>query len=112
MWPKPDPQASQKIDALLAKEWKNAGIEPNKPVSDEVFLRRIYLDLIGRIPTHKEALAFLASKESDKRAKLIDTLLASEGYVNHFYNYWADILRINTGMPAGQNIVPFYIDWV
>ncbi|MFZ4766821.1 MAG: DUF1549 domain-containing protein, partial [Roseimicrobium sp.] len=85
--------ASQKIDAILAKEWKAAKVSPNKPASDEVFLRRVYLDVTGRIPTYQEALAFLNSKDASKRAKLIDQLLNSEGYVSHFFNYWADVLR-------------------
>lgn len=104
--------ASKKIDNILAAEWKAEGIEPNAPISDEVFLRRVYLDVVGRIPSYQEATEFLDSKTTDKRAALIDELLASEGYVNHFYNYWADILRINTAQPASQNITPFYIQWV
>lgn len=85
--------ASRQIDALLAREWQAAKIKPNKPASDEIFLRRVYLDVIGRIPTHDEAVAFLESKKPDKRAALIDRLLASDGYVHHFFNYWADVLR-------------------
>ena len=84
---------SRQIDAILAREWKSAGISPNKPADDAIFLRRVYLDVIGRIPTYDEASAFLASKDAGKRAKLIDQLLASDGYVLHFFNYWADILR-------------------
>ena len=61
-----------------------------------MFLRRIYLDIIGRIPTAQEAAEFLNNKAPNKRAKLIDKLLASEGYVSHWFNYWADILRIKS----------------
>ena len=79
---------SAKIDQILDKTWNSSGLKPNKPASDEVFLRRIYLDVIGRIPTAEEAERFYADKSSDKRAKLIDTLLESEGYVNHHFNYF------------------------
>ncbi len=87
-------------------------MKPNAPISDDVFLRRVYLDVVGRIPTYKEAIRFMDSKGSGKRAALIDELLASEGYVNHFHNLWADILRFNARAAANQNITPFYAEWV
>ncbi|NOX99181.1 MAG: DUF1549 domain-containing protein [Verrucomicrobia bacterium] len=87
--------ASKKIDALIEKGYKEHKVEANAPLSDEVFLRRIYLDLIGRIPSLAEAKIFTASKDADKRSRLIDRLLNSEGFVSHNYNYWADVLRIN-----------------
>ena len=72
---------ASEIDALLAKDWQQHKLTPNPPASDETFVRRAHLDIIGRIPTMQEAQAFLASTDKDKRAKLIDTLLAGEGYV-------------------------------
>lgn len=85
--------ASRRIDELLAQGLRKRQIQPNAPVTDEVFLRRAYLTVIGRIPTLDEAQAFLTWKEPQKCAKLIDSLLCSEGYVHHFFNYWADVLR-------------------
>ncbi len=87
-------QAAAQIDSLLASSWKAHGVEASVPLKDEQFLRRIYLDLGGRIPTYEEATRFLASKAETKRADLIDNLLESPDYVSHFYNYWADILRL------------------
>ena len=84
---------SQKIDAILAADWKKNNLKGNAPADDSTFVRRIYLDVIGRIPTTRETQEFINSKDADKRAKLIDKLLASEGYVQHFFNMWADILR-------------------
>ncbi len=92
--------ASRQIDEILAREWKAAGVRPNKPAGDEVFLRRVYLDVIGRIPTAAEAAAFLDSKDAGKRARLIDQLLASDGYVHHFFNFWADMLRAQSQASA------------
>jgi len=103
--------AARQIDMHVHRVLQQADIEPNAPLTDEQFLRRVYLDVIGRIPTHAEARAFLDSTHSDKRARLIDDLLDSEGYVSNFYNYYADILRIQTRL---NNNVPGepYIDWL
>lgn len=88
--------ASEKIDNLIQKSYQQHKITANPEASDEVFLRRIYLDVIGRIPSLTEAQAFNLSKDVNKRAHLVDSLLNSEGFVSHNYNYWADILRINS----------------
>ncbi len=103
---------SAKIDQLLESSWQQQGIEPLPAASDEIFLRRIYLDAIGRIPTAAEADKFLADSSTDKRSALIDELLASPGYGNHAFNFWADILRMNENLGGGPNIVPSYIDWL
>jgi hypothetical protein len=96
-------KAAGEIDALLAADWKKHNLRPNPPASDEVFVRRIYLDVGGRIPTAREATAFLTSQDPSKRAKLIDRLLAGEGYVQHMFNYWADILRLRANTQSGFN---------
>ncbi|MGI8601835.1 MAG: DUF1549 domain-containing protein [Verrucomicrobiales bacterium] len=93
--------ASQNIDRLVEEGLVKAGLKPNPPASDEIFVRRIHLDIIGRIPTAQEAADFLNSKAPDKRSKLIDQLLMSEGYVSHFYNFWADILRVKSNPNEG-----------
>ena len=88
--------ASKQIDTILIKDWATNKLQGNPATDDNTFVRRIYLDVIGRIPTTREADEFLAAKDSDKRAKLIDKLLASEAYVQHFFNYWADVLRVTS----------------
>ncbi len=90
------PAAVKQIDTILAKDWAANKLQGNPATDDNTFVRRIYLDIIGRIPTTRETDAFLSSKEDDKRAKLIDKLLASEAYVQHFFNYWADVLRLTS----------------
>ena len=102
---------SGKIDDILAKEWQKFELKPNEAAGDEVFLRRIYVDVIGRIPTVAEARAFLASTDKDKRAKLIDQLLADDGYVANYFNYFADILRLQTDT-KGQLTGYAYADWL
>ncbi|MBL9117189.1 MAG: DUF1549 domain-containing protein [Verrucomicrobiaceae bacterium] len=84
---------AREIDRLVQQGLAKQKLTPNKPASDEVFLRRVYLDVIGRIPTAKEAEAFYSQGGNSRRAELIDRLLASDGYVHHFFNYWADVFR-------------------
>lgn len=88
--------AAKEIDAILAADWQKHKLQGNPATDDNTFVRRIYLDTIGRIPTTREAESFLNDKVADKRAKLIDKLLASEAYVQHFFNYWADVLRLTS----------------
>lgn len=104
--------ASKKIDELLAAGWQKQKIQPNAPVGDEVFLRRAYLTVVGRIPTYDEAAAFLKSEAPNKRAQLVDALLASEGYVHHFFNYWSDVLRAQSRGVAGSTTAQNYLNYL
>jgi hypothetical protein len=88
------------------------GTRLNAPASDETFLRRVYLDVVGRIPSLEESTRFIESEDQDKRGKLINELLGSEGYLSHMFNWKADLLRVNTrGLAAGQP-GKLYDDWV
>jgi len=93
---------SQQIDALLSKAWQQHQLTTNPPASDETFLRRVHLDIIGRIPTLLESQAFLKNADKDKRTKLIDQLLASDGYTQHMFHFWADLLRVQSRANGGQ----------
>ena len=104
-------QLSVEVQKLVDRSHAAKGTKLNAPASDETFLRRVYLDVAGRIPSLEESTRFLASKDADKRAKLIDELLGSEGYVSHMFNWKADLLRVNTRIAAGQP-GKLYDDWV
>jgi hypothetical protein len=94
--------AARAIDSILEQTWAERQASGNPAADDATFLRRIYLDTIGRIPTSRETELFMSNSDPEKRAKLIDELLASEGYVQHFFNYWADVLRAQSnGGQAG-----------
>ena len=95
--------ASVRVDALIEAGYDRNKVEPNPLTDDATFVRRVHLDIIGRIPTPSETRKFTASKNTDKRARLIDHLLDSPGYVSHQFNFWADILRITTRM-NGQGL--------
>ncbi|QDT36879.1 DUF1549 domain-containing protein [Stratiformator vulcanicus] len=103
-------QAAATIDRLVEKKLDEANQEPNSNIDDETFLRRIFLDSIGRIPTYQEAQVFLQDPASDKRDKLITRLLNSEGYVSDQFNHWADALRVQSN-PHKANGAPF-IHWI
>ena len=85
--------AAHWIDRFIGEALAKAGQKPNSPADDFIFLRRIYLDVVGRIPTDDEATVFLKDKDSEKRRKLVDKLLVSEGYRSHLFNWLADLLR-------------------
>ena len=87
---------AQYIDNLILGKLRSYNQRPNKEISNETFLRRAYLKIIGRIPTLEETQRFLAKRERKARSQLIDELLSSEGYNKNWYIYWADILRAKT----------------
>ena len=83
------------IDPLVWDKLQTMGIVPSQPAADHTFLRRAYLDVIGRLPTPDEARAFLTSDAPAKREELIDALLARPEYADYWANKWADLLRPN-----------------
>ncbi|MEC8013691.1 MAG: DUF1549 domain-containing protein [Verrucomicrobiota bacterium] len=85
--------ASLWVDRTVGNALLKNGIQPNKQTNDFVFVRRVYLDVAGRIPTDMEARDFLNDNDSEKRRKLIDQLLVSDGYRSHLFNWMADLLR-------------------
>ncbi len=92
------------IDQQIVAGWEKTGTRPAELSTDEEFLRRIYLDLAGRIPTQRELEVFLAASEPDKRRRCIDQLLASDEFVTH----WANHLN---GMLQGRAAFPMSAAW-
>jgi hypothetical protein len=78
------------IDQQIRQGWTDNEIEASPLASDEEWVRRVYLDLVGRIPTLTEARQFLADKNPRKRAMLVDVLLENEDYVRNFTTIWAN----------------------
>ena len=87
----------QVIDAMISADWQAKGIQPAGPSSDAEFLRRIYLDLIGAVPTTDEARAFLDDPSPEKREKLIDQLLEREEYARHMQRQFDVMLMERRG---------------
>jgi hypothetical protein len=100
-----------KIDQLVLAGLTKAGQKPNPPATSEQLVRRLYLDIAGRIPTATETAAFVDDKAPNKSAKLIDRLLASEGYNSHMFNWLADMLRVEDDYGKGTKTY-VYEDWL
>jgi len=96
------PQVARSIDEIVERYHAAKGTKLNSPVDDETFVRRLYLDVAGRIPSLKESTRFLADAAPDKRLRLINTLLDGEGYASHTFNWKADQLRLVTKGFPGQ----------
>ncbi|QDU92578.1 DUF1549 domain-containing protein [Lignipirellula cremea] len=88
------------LDDLVNERLAQMNLSPSPVADDGVFLRRVTLDLTGRLPAPAETLAFLASKASDKREALVDRLLASEAFTVHWTHRLARQLRLQ--VPAGD----------
>jgi hypothetical protein len=80
------------IDAEVQAAWKEHDVEHAPPADDATFLRRVYLDLCGTIPSYEEAKAFLDDDAKDKREKLIDRLLDDPRYALHQGDVWDMVL--------------------
>src|SRR3954469_204031 len=76
------------LDAMIRESWDEASIKPSQTAPETEFLRRAYLDVLGRIPNVQEASSFLRSRESDKRGKLVQYLLNHPDYAKNFANQW------------------------
>jgi hypothetical protein len=92
--PKFDFPEQNGIDRHTAAKWRELGIKPSAPCTDEQFIRRVSLDITGSLPSLKTISEFQADQATDKRSKLIDRLLDSPEYAEYFANKWSDILRV------------------
>lgn len=91
----PNPPETNYVDKLVFAKLKMLSIPPSDLCSDQDYIRRAYLDLCGILPTTVEVKAFLDSKETDKRTKLIDALLERSEYADFWTLKWLDVLRSN-----------------
>ena len=82
------------VDKHTSQKWKELGIAPSELCTDDQFIRRVYLDVTGTLPTPAAIAAFAADKAADKRDRLVDRLLDSPEYSFYFANKWADVLRV------------------
>jgi len=95
------PPVKNFIDQHVFANLKQIGVPPSPLCDDSTFLRRISLDIGGRLPTAEETKAFLASREPDKRDHAIEALLSSPDYADYFANKWTSLLK-NTRADAAD----------
>jgi hypothetical protein len=107
----PDFKPTNYIDELALAKWKKLGLRPSPLADDATFLRRVTVDLCGRVPTADEVRAFLADTSADKRSKLIDRLLDSPDYPAFFAMRWGSILRNSNLAGADQAAYAFH-NWI
>lgn len=102
------------VDAAVQKTLRQHGARLRNPCSDDVFIRRVYLDVIGTLPTPEETEAFLADHAPDKRAKLIDALFTREAYADYWAMKWCDVLRVKSEFPINlwPNAAQAYHRWI
>jgi hypothetical protein len=101
------------VDRHTAAQWKQLGIVPSAPCTDAEFVRRVYLDITGTLPTPKQVADFLDDKGADKRDRLVDRLLDTPEYSYYFANRWADILRVKRGNQQNRAYGTFlFHNWI
>jgi len=99
------------IDEHVWAKLQSLAITPSQPADDAKFLRRVHLDLIGRLPTPAEVRAFLADGDSQKRTRIVGELLERPEYADHWASKWADLLRPNP-YRVGIKSVMSYDAWI
>jgi len=106
--------AQNKIDELVFARLQKLNIAPASVCSDAVFVRRVFLDVIGTLPSATEAQNFIGDKNPDKRRALIDRLLARDEFADYLALKWGDALRIKAEFPINlwPNAAQSYYHWV
>lgn len=107
----PDFPANNYVDELALARWKKLGLVPSDLCSDSEFIRRVTVDLCGRLPTVEETKAFLADQAGAKRKHLIDRLLDSRDYPAYFAMRWGSILR-NASLAGSEQAAYAFHEWI
>jgi hypothetical protein len=107
----PDVPANNFIDTHLVAKWKDLGLTPSPLCPDDEFLRRLYLDAIGTLPTPDEVRKFLDDTDPKKREKVIDKVLERPEFIDWWALKWGDLLRINRTALQEKGMWSFH-NWV
>lgn len=101
------------IDEHVAHKLRDAKLEPSERCTDEEFVRRVFLDLVGMIPTPAEVKVYLTDKDPEKRAKLVEYLLKDPRYGTHWAAGWGDLLREHSnGRGREGTLRGSYREWI
>jgi len=109
----PDPvELAARIDKHLAARWNAEKVKPAATADDAEIVRRVYLDLVGRIPTVAEVREFLADKATDKRMKLVARLVESGAHFRHTATFWRREWFPQTNTPQFANVADDIDGWI
>ena len=103
-----EPATGNYIDLLVNAKLKQLQYLPAPTCTDAVFLRRVYMDVIGVLPTMEETNAFLADTAADKRAKLINKLLERDEYPKFWALKWGDLLRMTSKLVGPDGVYKYH----
>jgi hypothetical protein len=107
-------QTQNRIDELFLLSLKKQNAKPSPLCSNEVFVRRVYLDVLGTLPTKENVASFLADKNAEKRTQLIDDLLKRREFADYWALKWSDVLRVKAEFPINlwPNGAMTYYQWI
>jgi hypothetical protein len=108
----PQVPARNEIDELVYARWREMHLVPSGICSDETFLRRAFIDLIGRLPSPQQRREFLGDMHPEKRARLVDALLEREEFRDIWIMKWADVLQIRTNNGVSPKGLKLYDQWL
>jgi Protein of unknown function (DUF1549)/Protein of unknown function (DUF1553) len=100
------------LDQLISREQQAARVKPAPLTTDEQFIRRVYLDVTGRLPMPADVTEFVANPDSKKRAKLIDKLLDSDEYAQQWAAYWRQVIGIRLTSAQGRGLQRNFERWL
>ena len=99
------------IDAEARDQWRRLNLPPSGRADDATYVRRASLDATGRLPTAERLAAFVADGAADKRAKLVDELLASDAFVDYWAYRWSDVFLVNGSLLRPKAVEAYYA-WI
>lgn len=108
----PQSKPANYIDELVNAKLQKLRILPSELCSDEVFLRRVTIDITGVLPTEEEYERFVANKDADKRAKLVDELLERKEFSEIWAMKWAEMLTIKSSNQVSYKSIFLYSNWL
>jgi hypothetical protein len=109
--PWPELPENNFIDGLVYRKLRKLNVLPSGPAEDAEYLRRVYLDVIGTLPTAVEARRFLQDRRPDRRARLVDELLRRPEFADYWALQWSDLLRVDRAALGPKRAYAYY-KWV
>lgn len=103
--------SAARLDQLVKSNLLKHNVQPNPGLGEEEFVRRVYLDITGTIPSLDDIRSYDKKRSSTRRQELIDELLNSDGYASHWYNFWASTLRLQDS-PNNNIWLEPYQQWI